>query len=1129
MADTLSIDARSNLQKAIADLQSLEKALYGTEGAGKKAGAGADSAGAKIEKQGKSAKGAAKENDELTSALNRLGGAFSAVAIGQFVKSSVDLVIKQQATINVLEATLGSAAKANEEYERLRNTTEVLGIEFFNTAQQYARFIASAVQAGTSLDSARNTFEGFLIAARGVNLSAFEVELGVRALGQIANKGVVNMEELRQQFAERVPGAMAVTAAALGITTDRLFELTEKGELTADTFFERVGPSLAKAFGPAAQKNADSMVAALARVGNAVDRIKFSFADAFAKELADAAKVASDGSKTIEQAAASIGRSIGDMAKEAGRSIPLLSTFFVTTVSGFSSMRDLVKIAVDGLVGSYLFGLSKMSQGMAIFLNALPGVPEAITKHFQKATVGLKDASDQWFSYSKSAVDSFNKSSANAQQSISELFGVTKSEVAKAAAATVADIESIDRAAKGFGRSVESSTPSLEEWGRAVEGWGRSTRDSLPEVSKVAVNVQDLIDRMKEAPGAFDDGAIAVDAFAKRMDQLNKDATLAATAINKLISEKGLKGLSAGEIASITSAIENLVKKFDFKDIPDEIKKLAETFHVSLNPEVDDLRKKFLGLDKEIENTILVAEQLLAESGGALSPAVFAKIKDEVARLIKAMDFKDIPPRLKALADAFGVSTTETKKNTEATKQASAAQRELLQEINRVTDALQRQAESSKEAAKENKEEIAELEKKFLTGLDPEELNRLNDLKDNQANLDRQAAKDAEAAADAQQLLVDASLAAGQTAEAASVQYDKAATSLLGVEQASLNARDRLLELQAAFAASGGAAGQFAVPGGSPSVPGAPQGPQGPIPPGAAPLNQGFGPNANEFQFTGLSAQGPGWGTPGVDFSNQPIDLFRALDAGVEGTDPNVIAQMLVEQWTSAADKALLEAVKETPSAAPVRIESVKQGAIGTIPNAFGVEPGPGGNAEQVIQKITNVQEAADQAGDVLVDAFESGGASMFNLGIASKDAAKEIKGVGDAVNKDFVGPIQQATTAAEGLPDGIIAAGQALEGASASGIDYTQAIKRAEGATGDLGFTAESAAGSIAAAATATESLASRAADLSDRAADGQREVANLSKERVKLLEREVILLEKINKLYGGEAVDISDIPPLS
>lgn len=356
MADTLSIEARTQLQAAIAALQQMEKALYGVGTASDKAGKSVSATGDKVEKGGKQAKEAAKETDVLGNAVNKLGTAFSAVAIGQFVKSSVDLVIKQQATINVLEATLGSAAKANEEYERLRNTTEVLGIEFFNTAQQYSRFIASAVQAGTSLDSARNTFEGFLIAARGVNLSAFEVELGVRALGQIANKGVVNMEELRQQFAERVPGAMAVTAAALGITTDRLFELTEKGELTADTFFERVGPALAQTFGPAAQKNADSMVAALARMGNAIDRIQFAFANAFAEEMAKAANAASDSSKAIENSMANIGRSIGDMVKESARGIPALSLLFSSAVSAFANIRDASRAAIDGLVGGFQIG-----------------------------------------------------------------------------------------------------------------------------------------------------------------------------------------------------------------------------------------------------------------------------------------------------------------------------------------------------------------------------------------------------------------------------------------------------------------------------------------------------------------------------------------------------------------------------------------------------------------------------------------------------------------------------------------------------------------------------------------------------------------------------------------------------
>lgn len=1003
MADTLSIEAKTKLAEALSQLNALAASLGLLGKQGTTAAGGLNQAGNAAGTMATKGQQAAQSTSQLSSAIGTLQGALAAVGIGQFVKDSTDLFVQQEQAINILAGATGDIGTAREEFERWRHVTETLGLEFNKSSILYARLLVTAEQAGIPIENARAAADGLAIAQRAMNLSSYDAELAFRALGQIANKTVVNMEELRQQLGERVAGVMLALSQRMGITTRELFSLAETGELTADVFFQKFGPAMAEAFKDQAIQNADSLAANLERIGNAGRRIQVEFATGFADEL---------------------NRAIGESA--------------VATESAESGFRDLGEVVgfAAGVIGAIL---SKWHAIRSFFADVTGGLL-GLTGSVLKSTQGLVGA----YGFAESAV----------WRLAAALARLSKDKEAEAAFRKMAEN------AKNYGVEINKYGDALIETGFA-----------MLEVAKDQRKFQE----------STDNAAKATDHAKDEINALAEGANTVGGEFNKL------------------------------------------------DPEVAKFIDRMNDLGEKSNIAVLAIKKLMDQQGGALNPSQLAAARNEVEKLVRAYDFKDIPPELMEVAKALGVSTTETKKNTEATKQASAAQRELLQEINRVTDALQRQAESSKEAAKENKEEIAELEKKFLTGLDPEELNRLNDLKDNQANLDRQAAKDAEAAADAQQLLVDASLAAGQTAEAASVQYDKAATSLLGVEQASLNARDRLLELQAAFAASGGAAGQFAVPGGSPSVPGAPQGPQGPIPPGAAPLNQGFGPNANEFQFTGLSAQGPGWGTPGVDFSNQPIDLFRALDAGVEGTDPNVIAQMLVEQWTSAADKALLEAVKETPSAAPVRIESVKQGAIGTIPNAFGVEPGPGGNAEQVIQKITNVQEAADQAGDVLVDAFESGGASMFNLGIASKDAAKEIKGVGDAVNKDFVGPIQQATTAAEGLPDGIIAAGQALEGASASGVDYTQAIKRAEGATGDLGFTAESAAGSIASAAGAAATMAEQAADLSDRAADGQREVANLSKERVKLLEREVILLEKINKLYGGEAVDISDIPPLS
>lgn len=56
------------------------------------------------------------------------------------------------------------------------------------------------------------------------------------ALSQMAGKGVVSMEELRQQLGDRLPRAVKISADAMGLTTKEMFKLVGSGRLLASDF-----------------------------------------------------------------------------------------------------------------------------------------------------------------------------------------------------------------------------------------------------------------------------------------------------------------------------------------------------------------------------------------------------------------------------------------------------------------------------------------------------------------------------------------------------------------------------------------------------------------------------------------------------------------------------------------------------------------------------------------------------------------------------------------------------------------------------------------------------------------------------------------------------------------------------
>lgn len=994
MADnTLSIQASSQLQGAIQQLNALAKSLGLAGAAGNQAATGVGAAGKAAAQSGSQASGASKSWGDLNSTLLTTASAYAAF---QNMKESVDLLVQQEQAINILVGATGSIEKARDEYERWREVTETLGNEFNRSSIIYARFLTTAEQAGIPVQNARAAADGLAIAQRAMNLSSYDAELAFRALGQIANKTVVNMEELRQQLGERVAGVMDSLSKKMGVTTKELFKMTETGELSAQVFFEKFGPAMAQAFKDQAIVNADSLAANLERIGNAANRMRVEFASGFGKELNEFLKNSPETTKTAEQGFRGFGEGVGVAVGWLTKLFDYLHGVRAVFAAAQSVITLFVGTMLKNVIGPLVTGIGYLE---AQALRAAAAITEM---------AGAKDAAKNLR-------------------------------------------ETADKVG-GYGKALSELGNDAIETGIELANVAKEQAKFQMETDKAAASSKNAADKIKE---------------------LADGATTTETAFNKL------------------------------------------------DPAISKFIDKMNGLKEQTEIVTTAYERMMKAQNGVLNPEQLASFRNEVEKLVRAYDFKDIPEKLKSLADTLGVATTETKKNTEAVKQQAAANRELLQEINKVTDALENQAKKSKEAFEENEKKIKELEQKNLTGIDPEELNLLDELQGKRFGLRQQAERDERAATDARKLLADANRAAGQTAEEAALQYDKAAMSLLGVEEASQNARDRLLELQAAFASSGGAAGRFAAPGGSPGAPSGPGiGPFTPglVPPGgmgvggAPPPGFGYGPGGNEYK-----APGQLWG--GSDENGNPIDLFNALDTGIPGTDPNVIAQMLVEQWTSAADKALLQAVKEAPSTNPVQIET-KDTSLGKTNPPSGGFVGPAQEAQTL---ITNVEEAADQAGEVLVDSFSDGSKAMFNLGIAAKDAGKEIKGIGDETNKNFVGPIQQAADAVGQIPTAANDASAALAEAAGAGVDYSDAIIRAEGATGDLGFTAEAMAGSIAEAAGATTDLGNEAERAADRIGIGQermRQLAGMTTgELIKQLEILLQMDEVINGPAGGGA----------
>lgn len=211
------------------------------------------------------ARRAGSATDSLASAAKNAAKGLVGIEMGrQFIEANVGLESLERSLTQIL----GSSQKAATEIEWLRNTTNRMGIDTLSAGRAYTSLAASAK--GTSLEGegTRRIFEAVAGSMAKLGKSSADTEGALQAVSQMMGKGVVSMEEMRQQLAERLPGAMQATADASGVTVGELTEMIASGNVLAEDLLPKLAQGLEKMYGTGGQ--AEGTVSAWNRLKNAV-------------------------------------------------------------------------------------------------------------------------------------------------------------------------------------------------------------------------------------------------------------------------------------------------------------------------------------------------------------------------------------------------------------------------------------------------------------------------------------------------------------------------------------------------------------------------------------------------------------------------------------------------------------------------------------------------------------------------------------------------------------------------------------------------------------------------------------------------------------------------------------------
>lgn len=186
--------------------------------------------------------------------------------------------VRQQALVKISTVVGNSQEAVNSEWQYMIGLSDKLGLKLRDVASGYTSFAVAAKSLGLGLDQTKFIFESISKAGRVFHLSADDMKGVFRAMQQMLSKGQVYAEELTGQLGERLPGAVALFAKGMDMTTAELLKALQNGEVSGEAVinFAREQAKAIDAQLGVAEKGVDAMEA---RAANAMDSFRLALAD----------------------------------------------------------------------------------------------------------------------------------------------------------------------------------------------------------------------------------------------------------------------------------------------------------------------------------------------------------------------------------------------------------------------------------------------------------------------------------------------------------------------------------------------------------------------------------------------------------------------------------------------------------------------------------------------------------------------------------------------------------------------------------------------------------------------------------------------------------------------------------
>lgn len=175
-----------------------------------------------------------------------------------FIDKMISVDRSYQQFMASMYVSTNSIAKSKEAFDFVARAARAYGVELETLSKSYAKFKASA---SSTLPTAAidRLFLSVSAVASVLHMAPQSVDRMFTAFTQMASKGQIYSEELKQQLGEHLPGAVALAAQAMGVSVRQLMDDMKKGKVDIVKFFSNMPDVIMEKFGKAAEISALSI------------------------------------------------------------------------------------------------------------------------------------------------------------------------------------------------------------------------------------------------------------------------------------------------------------------------------------------------------------------------------------------------------------------------------------------------------------------------------------------------------------------------------------------------------------------------------------------------------------------------------------------------------------------------------------------------------------------------------------------------------------------------------------------------------------------------------------------------------------------------------------------------------